>query len=326
MSSSEDASASVDALSAKLLRAEQILAQFDGVLVAFSGGVDSSLLLALSLRAQPAEKVLAVTARGPADSDDDAVWADMMACELGAVHRVVPFDHLAVPGFAANPPERCYLCRTSLYRLLEEVRAEMGAEVIVDGAVADDAVDYRPGLRAAAEAGVRSPLAEAGLGKEEVRAACRQLGLAVAERPASPCLASRFPYGELITTEGLQMVARAEAFLRERGFPVVRVRHHGRLARVEVPRADIGLVAREPMRGEVVQAFKGLGYLYVCMDLAGFRSGSLNEVLSASAASASPGDDHGHEYDHEEDEHPGGSAEAGHRGIRPRECGDGQED
>ncbi len=260
---------------------EHRLAQYQGLLVAFSGGVDSSLLLALAMRALGAERVLAVTATGTVGSEEDGKWATAVVGRLGTRHTIVPFDYLAIPGFAVNPPDRCYLCRTRLYALLETIRAEEGLDAIVDGGIVDDSGDYRPGMRATAEAGVRSPLAEAGFTKDEVRAACRELGLEVAERPASPCLASRFPYGETITEESLGMVAEAEALLRRLGFPVCRVRHHGLTARIEVPATQIARLSAEPLRSEVNGALRDLGYAYVCVDLAGFRSGSLNEVLPA---------------------------------------------
>ena len=269
----------MDPLNEKTRLVEQRLAQFGSLLVAFSGGVDSSLLLALAVRTLGAERVLAVTAAGAVGSEDDEEWARTVAARLEARHRVVPFDYLGIPGFAANPPDRCYLCRRRLYATLETIRVEEGFDAVVDGGIGDDSGDYRPGMRATAEAGVLSPLAEAGFAKEEVRAVCRALGLEVAERPASPCLASRFPYGEPITIEALQMVAAAESLLRRRSFPVCRVRHHGNVARIEVPAARISELSADPLRTELVTTLKALGYAYVCADLLGFRSGSLNETL-----------------------------------------------
>lgn len=263
----------------KITVVERELSRLESVVVAFSGGVDSSLLLALAVRALGTEGVLAVTAAGAVVSAEDSTWAHAVADRLGVNHTIVPIDYLAIPGFADNTPERCYVCRRRLYATLEEIRSAADMKAVVDGAIIDDSDDYRPGLRAAAEAGVRSPLAEAGLTKAEVRVACRALGLPVWQRPASPCLASRFPYGELITPEKVEMVAQAEAWLRERGFAVARVRHHGALARVEVPIAEIPRLSEEPLRGEVVEALRSLGYVYICLDLLGFRSGSLNEGL-----------------------------------------------
>ena len=263
----------------KVHAAEQAISRFGSVMVALSGGVDSSLLLALAVRALGPEGVLAVTALGPVESDEDARSAAEVARLTGAPHRIVHLDPLQIPEFPKNTPERCYVCRQQLYAELERIRADEGLAAILDGAIADDAQDYRPGSKAASEAGVVRPLADAGLTKDEVRAVSRELGLPTADKPASPCLASRFPYGETITVEGLSTVARAEEFLHDRGFPVVRVRHHGRLARIEVPTEQIALLAAEPLRSEVVAMLRDVGYAYVCLDLLGFRSGSLNEVL-----------------------------------------------
>ena len=264
----------------KIQAVEAALARLNGVVVALSGGVDSSLLLALAVRALRADKVLAVTAGGPVESEDDAASARAVAESVGAEHRLIYLDPLELPGFPENTPLRCYTCRQQLYAALEGVRAETGFEAVVDGAIADDSSDYRPGSRAAQEAGVKQPLADAGLTKDEVRAESRNLGLPTSERPASPCLASRFPYGEPITMEALGTVAEAEAVLHRLGFPVVRVRHHGRLARIEVPAAQVHLLTEEPARSTVVGALRELGYLYVCVDMLGFRSGSLNEALT----------------------------------------------
>jgi uncharacterized protein len=271
-----------DDLAGKVSFVEERLTQFAGLLVAFSGGVDSSLVLALALRTLGRDRVLAVTAAGPVASPDDARWATDVAAELGAAHLVIDFPYLNIPGFAENLPDRCYLCRRRLYEELEALRRSRGLAAVVDGAIAADADDYRPGLRAATEAGVVSPLAEAGFSKEEVRDVCRALGLSVAERPASPCLASRFPYGERISEEALGMVAEAEAHLRRCGFPGVRVRHHqGSVARIEVPAEEITRLATEPLRGQVTEALRSLGYLHVAVDMRGFRSGSLSEGLEA---------------------------------------------
>lgn len=263
----------------KVEAAERILAGMDGIVVALSGGVDSSLLTALAVRVLGSEKVLAVTAGGPVESDSDLSSAREVAELVGAPYREISLDPLGLPEFPLNTPTRCYTCRQQLYAALETIRVETGFEAVVDGAIADDAADYRPGTRAADEACVRRPLAEAGLTKDEVRAVSRELGLPTSEKPASPCLASRFPYGERITLEALEQVAAAEAVLHKQGFPVVRVRHHGRLARIEVPAAEVPRLSEEPVRSKVTEALRTLGYLYVCVDLLGFRSGSLNEVL-----------------------------------------------
>jgi uncharacterized protein len=265
----------------KMDRVRTHVARLDGAVVALSGGVDSSLLLALAVQALPPERLVAVTATGSVESEEDIDSAQAVSARLGARHQCIIVDPLEIPGFADNTPLRCYLCRSQLHESLEEIRMHEGFEAVLDGVIADDSRDYRPGLRAAEEAGVLHPLAEAGFSKEEVREASRVLGLPTSERPASPCLASRFPYGEKITEEDLRTVARAEALLHGWGFPVVRVRHHdkGRLARVEVPADEISRLCTEPLRSQVTVALRELGYVYVCVDLVGFRSGSLNEVL-----------------------------------------------
>jgi pyridinium-3,5-biscarboxylic acid mononucleotide sulfurtransferase len=280
----------VDDLTDKIAHVEKRLAALGSVVVALSGGVDSSLLLALAARALPPDDLVAVTAVGAVESEEDIESATALTKRLGVAHDCIVLDSMAIPGFADNTPLRCYLCRGQLYEALEDIRTHHGFTAVLDGAIADDKQDYRPGLQAAEEAGVLHPLAEAGFSKEEVREASRRLSLPTAERPASPCLASRFPYGETITMEGLQTVARAEAFLHGWGFPVVRVRHHGdgRLARIEVPAHQVSRLAEEPLRSQVTAALTGLGYTYVCVDLTGFRSGSLNEVLDLDETGTAP--------------------------------------
>jgi uncharacterized protein len=276
-----------DAVAGKVALAQAGIAALDGAVVALSGGVDSSLLTALAAQALPADRVVAVTAVGAVESEEDIESATALTARLQVRHEVIALDSLQIPGFAGNSPDRCYLCRGQLYEALEDIRLKYGFEAVLDGAIAEDSLDYRPGLQAAREAGVLHPLAEAGLSKAEVREASRRLGLPTAERPASPCLASRFPYGQQITLEGLRTVAKAETLLHERGFPVVRVRHHDRLARIEVPAAQISRLCEEPLRSEVATALKDLGYVYVSVDLMGFRSGSLNEMLDFSVVPSS---------------------------------------
>jgi pyridinium-3,5-biscarboxylic acid mononucleotide sulfurtransferase len=274
----------------KMSEVEARIAALDGVVVALSGGVDSSLLLALAARALPPDRLVAVTAVGSVESEEDIESARATSARLDVSHECITLDSLGIQGFADNTPLRCYLCRGQLYRTLEDIRAKLGFEAVLDGAIAEDSQDYRPGLQAAGEAGVLHALAEAGFSKEEVREASRALGLPTAERPASPCLASRFPYGEKITIEALRTVAQAEKLLHGWGFPIVRVRHHdqGRLARIEVPVDEISRLCEEPLRTQAAAALKELGYTYVSVDLLGFRSGSLNEVLDLEAPAASP--------------------------------------
>ena len=199
---------------------------------------------------------------------------------------LVETDELGVEGFADNPPDRCYHCKRELFSVVARVAREHGIETVADGTNADDPGDWRPGLRAAEEMGVASPLREAGLTKADIRALSRELGLPTWQKPARACLASRFPYRHRITTEALRRVAAAEEFLADLGFRQYRVRHHGALARIEVAPEDIPRLAESDLRNRIVEAFKRIGYTYVTLDLEGYRTGSMNETLPGAGGSA----------------------------------------
>jgi uncharacterized protein len=257
---------------------EERLRSLGSAVLAFSGGVDSGVLAAVAKQALGAEKILAVTAVSLIHPRREVRAAIALAAELGLRHLLVPTRELEREEFCLNPPERCYYCKRELYSRLSELAKARGLATVVDGANADDEGDFRPGMQAARELGVDSPLKEVGLRKEEIRQLARQMGLSVWNKPGAACLASRFPYGERITRDKLAMVEEAEAFLATLGFTQLRVRHHREVARIEVPADEMGLALEK--RGEISRRLKQIGYAYAALDLEGYRSGSLNETLS----------------------------------------------
>jgi pyridinium-3,5-biscarboxylic acid mononucleotide sulfurtransferase len=268
---------SVETLEKRLEKLEGIIAPYGSALVAFSGGVDSSLALAVAARALPKERVLAVTSNNETYLPSELDLAEAFVRFLEVEHLVVNTRELDDPNYADNPANRCYFCKSTLYSDLKALAREKGYACVVDGANKDDEGDYRPGRKAAKELEVVSPLAMAGLGKAEVRELARHLELPTWDKPALACLSSRFPYGQKITPEKLAQVARAEEFLRRQGYEQVRVRHHGEIARLEVGPAELERAFRE--REEISAELKAAGFLYVTLDLTGYKPGSLNAAL-----------------------------------------------
>jgi pyridinium-3,5-biscarboxylic acid mononucleotide sulfurtransferase len=264
-------------LEKRLEELESIIAPYESALVAFSGGVDSSLALAVAGRALRKDRVLAVTSNNETYLPSELGQAEAFARSLGVEHLVVNTRELDDPNYAKNPTNRCYFCKSTLYSDLAKIAEEKDYACVVDGANKDDEGDYRPGRKAAKELGVVSPLAMVGLGKAEVRELAKFLDLPTWDKPALACLSSRFPYGQEITPEKLAQVARAEEFMRSRGYRQVRVRHHGEIARLEVGPNELERAFEE--REEISTELKAAGFLYVTLDLGGYKSGSLNAVL-----------------------------------------------
>jgi len=267
----------------KRQRLFDLIRQMRRVMVAFSAGVDSTVLLKASLEVLGRENVLAVTGVSPSLASRELESVRQLAAALDAPLELLPTAEMSNPNYAANPAERCYYCKNELFTKLKALADERGFEAVVCGVNADDTGDFRPGIDAARQMGVRMPLLEAGLTKAEIRQLARDMGLPNWQKPALACLASRIPYGTPITLASLSQVEKAENFLYERGFGVLRVRHHQKLARIEVPVEDLPRLLAEPLRSELVVFFKSIGYTYVTVDLQGFRSGSANEAIAGAA-------------------------------------------
>jgi uncharacterized protein len=268
----------MNSLEAKLQRLRESFRAMRSVMVAFSGGVDSSFVLRVA-HDTISERVLALTTTSPTMPDDDRLNAIAIAQTLGVRHLIVESNELEIAGYASNPVNRCYLCKHNLFTVCIEKAHELGIEIVVDGLNLDDLHDYRPGIKAATEMRVRHPLVEVELTKAEIRELSRSLGLPTWDRPASPCLSSRFPYGTQITLHGLRQVERGEQVLHSFGFSVARVRYHGEVARIEVEASEIGRMLDATIREAVDRELKKIGFRFVALDLRGFRSGSLNEGI-----------------------------------------------
>ncbi|MFH1614597.1 MAG: ATP-dependent sacrificial sulfur transferase LarE [Planctomycetota bacterium] len=250
------------------------------VIVAYSGGVDSTFLLRAAVEVLGADNVLACIGISPSLGENQYRQAIILAQTIGASLREIKVDELDDPRYAQNKADRCFHCKTHLYKLLTEIAKENGFENIICGSNLDDMDDFRPGSRAAKAFGIKTPLAEARLTKKDIRTLSRNFNLPTAQIPASPCLASRIAYGLEINAGRLKQIEKAEDFLRQLGFVEFRVRHHDTIARIEVPQDEIQKITAEPLRSRIEAELKKLGFKYVTVDLTGFRSGSLNESLT----------------------------------------------
>jgi uncharacterized protein len=262
----------------KLKRLEDILHDMGSVLVAFSGGLDSTFLLKVASDVLHGEAV-ALTAMSPTYPERELKEARRLARKMGVNHIIVDSDELLIPNFSDNTERRCYYCKSELFKICTNKASELGLAFVIDGSNLDDLSDFRPGRDAANEFNIRSPLVEACLSKGETRELSREMGLETYDKPPFACLSSRFPYGTRITAERLEMVEVCEETLVELGFRQFRVRYHDSIARIEIEPSELGYFLQEEIRGKVIERFKEAGFTYITLDLQGYRTGSMNEVL-----------------------------------------------
>ncbi|HVQ00570.1 MAG TPA: ATP-dependent sacrificial sulfur transferase LarE [Candidatus Thermoplasmatota archaeon] len=260
----------------KLRRLRQQLQDMRSCAIAYSGGVDSTFLVTVAFQ-ELGRRALAVTATSSTYPKKELKEAERYAKKLGIPHVIIHSEELDIDGFADNPPERCYSCKKELFQKIQQIATKHRLAYVLDGSNADDKRDYRPGAKAKDELGVRSPLQDVGLTKQEIRGLSKSMHLDTADKPALACLASRFPYGTRITRERLKQVEAAEEFLVSLGARSCRVRYHDAIARIEVPSKDFRMILQNAK--EIVKRFKRLGFTYVTLDIEGYRTGSLNEVL-----------------------------------------------
>ena len=262
----------------KLAELRKLFVEMECALIAYSGGIDSTLVAKVAYDVL-GDRALAVTAKSPSLLPEELEDAIIQAATIGIAHRVVETHEMDNPNYASNPVNRCYFCKSELHDTLKPLALELGYPYVVDGVNADDLQDYRPGIQAAKERGARSPLAELGISKMAVREIAHSIGLSCWNKPAQPCLSSRFPYGEEITIPKLNRVGRAEIFLRKLGYENVRVRSTGDTAKIELPADLIQQFVADNSLIELVSIFQSFGFMYVTLDLEGYRSGKLNQVL-----------------------------------------------
>ncbi|MBD2507134.1 ATP-dependent sacrificial sulfur transferase LarE [Nostoc muscorum FACHB-395] len=269
-------------LTEKFEQLKALFEEMEQALIAYSGGVDSTLVAKIAYDAL-GDRALAVTAVSPSLLPEELEDAKIQAATIGIAHKIVQTHEMENPNYTSNPVNRCYFCKSELHDTLKPLALQLGYPYVVDGVNADDLHDYRPGIQAAKERGARSPLAEVGVTKVEVRQLSQQLGLPWWDKPAQPCLSSRFPYGEEITVAKLQRVGRAEIFLRKLGWQNLRVRSEGDTARIELSPEQIKEFVLTTDLQKVVSVFQDFGFLYVTLDLEGYRSGKLNQILNREA-------------------------------------------